>query len=70
MVSKQDLNEDPHLPTQWLADWSDADLLSPENRYDILSAMDEAGAEKRPQQTIGALRIPTRHPRDIFPFSI
>ena len=70
MERKHDLQPDPHLPTEWLADWSDADLLSPENRYDILSAMDEAGAEKRSQHAIGALRIPTRHPRDIFPFSI
>lgn len=70
MERKIDLQQDPHLPGEWLADWSSADLLTPENRYDILSAMDEAGAEKRSASSIGALRIPTRHPREIFPFEI
>lgn len=69
MQRKHDLQQDSHLPSEWL-DWSSLDMLAPETAYDILSAMDEAGAEKRPQQTIGALRIPTRHPRDIFPFEI
>jgi hypothetical protein len=68
MDLKPDLQQDSHLPSDWLVpDFVSLDSLTTETAYAILSAMDEAGAEKRPLQTIGALRLPVRHPSDFSP---